>query len=314
MTQIIYSLTELTPTIPTHLAIGTFDGVHRGHQQLIQQLIASAKNDHAQSAVLTFFPHPRAVVGQLPDRYYLTTLDERLERLVQLGVDLIILLSFDQLLSQMKTADFIDLLCRHLLLRQLWGGNFALGYQREGDEQFLRELGQEHGYSVHTATPSLYQDGRISSSRIRATLAQGAMEDVAAALGRPYALRGEVVYGRQLGRTIGVPTANVAVWEAQLLPRRGVYVTRCWVDGRSYWAATNVGLRPTVEGTLTEQVEAHLLAFNENLYGRTVRLEFLHFLRPEQKFPNLDALKQQIALDIAELNNFSAEFPDCTPP
>ena len=136
MTQIINSLTELSPSLPTHLTIGTFAGVHRGHRQLIEQLITSAKNDHAQSAVLTFFPHPRAITAQLPQRYYLTTLEERLEKLTELGIDLLIVLPFDQTIRQMKTADFIDLLCQHLTLRQLWGETSHWGINGKGASNF----------------------------------------------------------------------------------------------------------------------------------------------------------------------------------
>lgn len=300
----ITQLHEVAAQRPTVLAIGTFDGVHRGHQQLLQQLVQAAQAQEARSAVLTFFPHPRAVITQTKGRYYLMPLADRVACLAEQGIDLIVTHPFDEAVRQTRATTFIDQLVTHLDIKQLWGGDFSLGYEREGDYAFLSQLGQARGFTVQQVAGLAMADGQpISSSRIRRSLANGDVADVAACLGRPYALSGEVVLGRQLGRTIGVPTANVAAWAQQIVPANGVYATRVWVDGVAYASATNVGVRPTVDDSTSITIEAHLLDFEQAIYGKTVRVEFIEYIRGEQKFAGLDALKVQISADIERVIN-----------
>ncbi len=294
----IHTLQEAPDRQPTYLAVGSFDGVHKGHQALLQAMIARARQDNVRTAVLTFFPHPKRVVAGQTGRYYITTLADRIELLAQQGVDLIITHPFDETVQHTRAADFMQQLVTYLDLRQLWGGNFALGYQREGDIPYLRKLGRSLGYTVELVDAlTLYKDKRVSSSRIRRAMAEGNMETVNGCLGRPYHLEGVVVKGDQRGRTIGFPTANLSVWEELLLPANGVYATAAVVDGKTFMAATNIGTRPTVDGR-SVVVEPHLLDFSGDLYGRTLRLHFYHRVRPEKKFDSLDALKAQIARDV----------------
>lgn len=294
----ITTLEAITERRPTVLAIGVFDGVHRGHQQLLHHLVSAAHRQAARSAVLTFFPHPAEVIRRQSGRYYLTTLDERLHLLAAQGVDLVIPFTFDETTRTTRAADFIAHIDHHLDLHQLWGGDFALGYQREGDLAFLTRLGSAMGFTVHAVTEKLLLDGeRVSSSRIRRGLANGNLADVNACLGRRFTVSGSVTQGQQRGRTIGFPTANLAVWEKQSLPAHGVYAAQAEVDGAVYGAATNVGVRPTVNGHGVT-VEAHLLDFAGDLYGKTVRLSFVERVRPEMKFAGLEALKTQIAADV----------------
>jgi riboflavin kinase/FMN adenylyltransferase len=292
---------EVAERRPTFLAIGVFDGVHRGHQTLLQTMVAAARAAKARPAVLTFFPHPSVVIQGMQGRLYLATLEDRVNLLAEQGLELIITHPFDDTVRHTRAADFMERLCRTLDLRQLWGGQFALGYNREGDLPFLTRLGQEKGYTVqHFEELVEWEGAPVSSSRIRRSLAAGNVAEVTGCLGRPYHLCGEVMQGAQRGRTIGIPTANLNVWDELILPTNGVYATYAWVGAERHVAATNIGVRPTVDGhQLT--IEAHLLDFDGDLYGREIKLEFVGRIRDEQKFPGLDALVAQIHADINQV-------------
>jgi len=291
-------LSEVDHKQPTCVAIGSFDGVHRGHQALLRRMVSRAHEEGMRAAALTFFPHPRRVLHTLPPRFYLTTLDDRVRLLAEQGVDLIITHPFDDEVRHIRAADFVDQLLSTLDMKELWGGNFALGYRREGDVPFLRHQGELKGFTVETLVEPVLYDGEIvSSRRVRAALEAGEMGEVTACLGRYFCVRGPVVKGDQRGRTIGFPTANVAVWDELLLPANGVYATYIWIGEARHLAATNVGVRPTVNG-MKLTVEAHILDFDADIYGEDVRLEFVRRVRPEMKFAGLDALKAQIAADV----------------
>lgn len=283
---------------PTYLAIGSFDGVHLGHQAVLRRMVAAARAAGVRPAVLTFFPHPKRVLQDLDGPYYITRLADRVDLLAGLGVELIITQPFTEEVRRTRAADFVAQLLRRLDMRQLWGGNFALGYKREGDVPFLRALGQEKGFSVEIVETMVEVAGDwVSSSRIRRCLRRGEIREANACLGRPYHVSGEVVVGDQRGRTIGFPTANLDVWAEQLLPANGVYAGYAWVGETRHLAATNVGVRPTVGGGAVT-VESHLLDFDGDLYGRELRVEFIQRVRPEKKFDGLPALKAQIGLDV----------------
>ena len=294
-------LSEVDHKRPTYVTIGSFDGVHLGHQTLLRAMVARARQDGARAAALTFFPHPRRVMQTLPPRFYLTTLDDRVQLLAEQGIDLIITHPFDDEVRQIRAADFVDQMLAALDMRQLWGGHIALGYKREGDVPFLRRQGAEKGFTVETMTDLIEWDGApVSSRRVRDALAAGDMATVNGCLGRLHSVRGLVVKGDQRGRTIGFPTANLALWDELLLPGFGVYATYATIHGRRYAAATNVGVRPTVNGGGVT-IEAHLLDFDEDIYGEEVRLEFVQRTRAEMKFAGLEALKGQILADVEEV-------------
>lgn len=306
MTTRVEQLSDVTERVPTFVAVGSFDGVHLGHRAVLNAMISEAKAVGARTAVLTFFPHPKRVLQQMTEPYYLGTLDERVGLLASLGIDLIITHPFNDTVRHTRAATFVDELCRYLDMRQLWGGNFALGYKREGDIPTLRQLGETRGYTVQQVEAMvMFQGERVSSSRIRRSLLEGDMAEVNGCLGRPYCVSGTVVEGKKLGRTIGFPTANVEFWHEQLLPTNGVYATTAWLGDEPHVAATNVGVRPTVNGSAVT-VEAHLLDFDADIYGRTLRLEFIDRIRPEMKFAGLDALKAQIAADVAQVRQLLA--------
>jgi riboflavin kinase/FMN adenylyltransferase len=281
------------------VTIGAFDGVHRGHQVLLRQLSEEARAQAGVPVVLTFHPHPAVVLRGIETPYYLTSPEERARLLEQSGIELVVTLPFNRELAAVGARDFVLALKARLGMRELWVGyDFALGRGREGDIPFLQRLGGELDFDLRVVEPFSLGEQAVSSSQIRALLREGAVSQAAQLLGRSYGFAGPVVHGDGRGRSIGIPTANVQAWEGQLLPRNGVYATWASVDGLRRPAVTNVGMRPTFENTPpVPRVEALLLDFDQDLYGKTVRLDFVEFLRPEQRFAGVQALLEQIELD-----------------
>lgn len=306
MTQALKRVTDLAAIgerSPTHLAIGIFDGVHLGHQELLSAMVKAARKEGTRPAVLTFFPHPREIIRGDHDPFYLCTLEDRLARMAELGLELAITLPFDEKTRHTRAADFVNDLCLHLNLNQLWGGNFGLGHNREGDLPFLQRMGEEKGFTVRLFEGIIEWQGEIvSSSRIRNGLREGDMTLVSACLGRDYSLSGVVVRGDGRGRELGIPTANLDFWPKLLLPANGVYASYAYLDGQRLPAATNIGFRPTVDGH-SLNVEAHLVNFEGDLYGREIRLDIVSRLRDERKFADLPALVAQIQADIIQVSH-----------
>src|SRR5215207_6418468 len=298
--ELVHGLLHSINEHATILTIGAFDGVHRGHQHLIESAVRRARELGCQSAVLTFDPHPDLVIHPERDRLYLTSLQERAELIERLGADLLIVMPFTRETMGLTAQDFMSKVCAAVVLRELWvGWDFALGRKREGDIARLRQLGQQLGYVVHPVAAFALADGTpISSTRIRSALAAGDLESAAMLLGRPFAVQGLVTKGDQRGRTIGFPTANVAVDQLHVLPADGVYVCHAEVGGQRYGAVTNIGVRPTFGGT-RRNVEAYLLDFVDDIYGETLRLTLRQRLRGEKKFDGIAALVKQITADVA---------------
>jgi riboflavin kinase / FMN adenylyltransferase len=297
--EIVHGLPQPINERATALTVGAFDGVHRGHQHLISATVRRARAQSYQSAVMTFDPHPDLVLNPQHERLYLADLEERAELIAELGVDLLIVLPFSQEIMALDAREFMERICKAVALRELVvGWDFALGRRREGNLTRLREIGREIGYSVHPAAQFAIDGTPVSSTRIRAALSAGDVEGAATLLGRPFSVRGQITQGDQRGRTIGFPTANLAVDRLRMLPGDGVYVCNAWRGRQRYGAVTNVGLRPTFDGT-RRTVEAYLLDFVGDLYGEVLRLEFRHRLRGEQKFEGIRALVAQINRDVA---------------
>jgi riboflavin kinase / FMN adenylyltransferase len=284
----------------TWLTIGSFDGVHRGHQEIIKNLISGAREAGAQAVVLTFHPHPAKVLGKRQNFYYLTSPDERATLLGAMGVDYVITYPFDLQVAATSALDFVTEIQTHLgFTHLLVGHDFALGRNREGDLPTLRHLGDKFGFTVDLIEQVKVDDLAVSSSQIRALLREGAVDQAGLMLGHPYVVKGTVVPGDGRGRTIGIPTANLNFWEEKLLPRQGVYVCHARIGEVVHGAVTNIGFRPTFDQQdLTPHVEAHLLDFDQDLYGQELSLEFIQRLRDEQRFPNPQALVTQIFQDI----------------
>ena len=282
------------------VTIGSFDGVHRGHQAIINYLVHGAHAASKPAVVVTFFPHPAVVLRGLPGPIYLTSDDERARLFADLGVDHVITLTFDQELASHTAQQFMQNLADALHLSRLIVGNdFGLGRGRQGDILTLRHLGETLGYEVDGFTPISINEQVISSTRIRHLITQGLVSEAALLLGRWHNLTGRVVHGDGRGRTIGIPTANLSIWPERVIPARGVYATLASIHNHPVPAVTNIGLRPTFEANAAlTRVESHLLDYDEDLYGMELRLDFVKFLRPEQRFPSASALLDQIHQDI----------------
>ncbi|MEJ5202403.1 MAG: bifunctional riboflavin kinase/FAD synthetase [Anaerolineales bacterium] len=280
--------------------IGAFDGVHRGHQALIQQLVSSAHNEQKPAVVVTFYPHPVVVLRKIATPFYLTSSEERAALLGELGVDYVVTLPFSFELSILSAHQFMQMLVEHLGLRKLFTGHdFALGHNREGNVERLRNIGEELGYEIEVVPPLDFGGEVVSSSRIRTLISKGEVQQAARLLGRLYSLSGQVVHGDGRGHGLGVPTSNLEVQPQRILPANGVYA--CWaiVNDQRIPAVTNVGLRPTFEDQpLQPRVETHLLDFQGQLYGQMIKLQFISRIRPEKRFSAVDELLDQIRKDI----------------
>jgi riboflavin kinase/FMN adenylyltransferase len=282
------------------VTIGAFDGVHRGHQAIIHDLVTSARQAGAPSVVITFYPHPAVVLGKKTNHYYLSHPAEREEMLKELGVDEVITLPFTRDLAALSPEEFLQPLQANLGMKELWVGyDFALGRNRAGNMPRLAELGKEFGYELKPLQPIQLGERVVSSSLIRENLANGEMEAANGMLGRLYSVTGKVVAGDGRGRQIGFPTANLSIWEEKLIPRNGIYAGFVWVAGRRYGAAISIGLRPTFGNDLLHpRVEPFILDFDRDIYGEEIRVDFVKFLRSETRYENIDELIFQIHADV----------------
>lgn len=301
--KIIHSPSELGPVRrKVCLAIGFFDGVHLGHQQIIRQTTSDARQHEALALILTFDRHPNAVIA--PDRAppLIYPLDQKLRVIESLGVDATLVLHFDKELSERSGEEFIRTLAAQAgPIRSICvGANFVFGHKRSGNVELLRRLGAELNFAVHGHAAVSLDGKAVSSTRIRQAIAAGHLDGAGQMLGRPYSLVGQVVLGDQLGRKLGFPTANIDV-TGLVLPRSGVYAAQVKSTGGLHRAVVNIGVRPTLTTAPAQvRVEAHLLGFSGDLYGTTLELVLLDKLRDEKRFPSVAELRDQIARDIAE--------------
>jgi riboflavin kinase/FMN adenylyltransferase len=287
------------PPWVTHpvIALGNFDGLHRGHLKIIERVRRGAAEHGGTPMAMTFDPHPPRIVR--PDKAppLLMTKPQRLAALQQAGIACVAVVRFTPELSQWDPETFVrTVLVDWLHVSEVWvGANFLFGHDRAGTFSVLRTLGQRHGFRADKIDPVRYKDFVVSSTRIRRLIAEGRMDEAGALLGRQYSLDGVVVEGRRRGRELGFPTANLMT-DNELLPPHGVYATMLTIDGIVHPALTSVGVNPTFdEGALT--VETHVLGFSGDLYGRQVRLSFVQRLRDERKFDDADALRAQMEAD-----------------
>jgi riboflavin kinase/FMN adenylyltransferase len=280
------------------LALGNFDGLHRGHRKILDRLRRVAGERHATSVVMTFDPHPPRVVR--PDKAppLLMTKAQKLEGLAQIGVDGAAIVRFTHELSQWSPEAFVrTVLVEWLRVSEVWvGANFLFGHDRAGNFSLLRALGGRYGFKAEKIDPVRYKDFVVSSTRIRRLVSEARVDEASALLGHPYFIDGTVVKGDARGRTIGFPTANVCSTN-ELLPPNGVYATTAIIDGVVWPSVTNIGTRPTVDSSGRITVETHVFDFDRDLYGTTVRVAFVQRLRDERAFESLDLLQAQIALD-----------------
>ncbi|MFT3701816.1 MAG: bifunctional riboflavin kinase/FAD synthetase [Agriterribacter sp.] len=281
------------------ITIGTFDGVHTGHKQIINQLKQEAAQINGETVIITFYPHPRKVVSPRPDVMLLNTPEEKTTLLDKEGIDHLVVVPFTPAFAEQTAAEYIS----HFLVGQIKPHTIIIGYDhrfgknREGDYLMLEACSTQYGFIVKEISEKILHEAAVSSTRIRQALSEGDIQTANELLGYDYFFEGKVVEGNKLGRTIGYPTANIEVSNTEkLIPANGVYAVEVKVNNRTLKGMMNIGVRPTINGT-KRTIEVNIFDFDEDIYGADIQVLLKFFLRAEQKFNGLDALKAQLAKD-----------------
>jgi riboflavin kinase/FMN adenylyltransferase len=297
--KIYKSLSKFKSNSKNFVTIGTFDGVHVGHQKVLKKLIKGAHKKKSETILLTFFPHPRMVLQKDVDIKLINTIDERIELLEKLGLDHLIIQKFTKKFSNQSALDFVrDVLKSTLNTQKLFVGyDHQFGKNREGDFKQLQEYGRTYKFGVKEISEKELDEITISSTKIRKALEAGFIEKVNEYLGYEFMLNGKVIKGQNLGEKIGFPTANLYIKETyKLIPKTGAYVVCSTIKSKKVFGMMNIGYRPTVKGK-HQTIEIHFFDFNKNLYNKKIKIEVLKFLRNEKKFESIDDLKKQLQLD-----------------
>ncbi|WP_296144187.1 bifunctional riboflavin kinase/FAD synthetase [uncultured Flavobacterium sp.] len=297
--KIFNTIQEFQSKNQTIATLGTFDGVHLGHGKIIERLTQSASDENCESLVLTFFPHPRMVLQNDGTIKLLNTIEERAVLLEKAGLDNLIVHPFDQKFSQMEAEEFVKtiLVDQFHIKKIIIGHDHRFGRNRSADINDLIAFGKIYNFEVEQISAEEIDEVSISSTKIRNALDTGNIGLANEYLGYNYFLTGKIIQGRQLGRTINFPTANIKIEEDyKLIPQNGVYIARSFIDGNLVYGMMNVGTNPTVDGK-KQSIEVHYLDFEGDLYDKTIAVELLHRIRSEEKFPSFDALRQQIEKD-----------------
>lgn len=289
---------------PTVITLGKFDGLHRGHELLMESLYEKSNSNGYKSVVFTFDIPPKKQI-QGTEGYVITTNDEKSHIFELAGVDYLIECPFTKEVMCMEPENFIEWIVKALSVKcVVVGTDFHFGHNRAGDYKVLQQYAEVYDYEVIVIT-KMQEDGRdISSTYVREEIQKGNIKKANHLLGYEYFVKSVVVHGKELGRTIGIPTINMILPEEKLLPPNGVYVTRVVIDENWYMGVSNVGCKPTIEGKHPIGVETYIIDFCQNLYDKVITVHFLDYIRPEQKFPSIDALKSQMNSDIAQAQNY----------
>ncbi len=281
------------------MTIGTFDGVHLGHQKVLSNLVSNAKKSGASSVLLTFFPHPRIVLYKNSDIKLINTIDERIKLLEKTGLEILVIQEFTKDFAEKTALDFV----KNVLVNNLEISNLIIGYDhrfgknREGNFEQLTEYGELFGFEVTKISQQEIDNIAISSTKIRKAIELGNIEEANRYLGYYFMLNGKVVEGKNLGEKIGFPTANLSVKETyKLLPKTGSYIVKAEIERETVYGMMNIGFNPTVKGK-KQTIEIHFFDFNKDLYGKNIQIDVLKFLRDEQKFDSVSALKNQLKID-----------------
>ena len=295
------------------LAIGEFDGLHLGHREVIRRAVETARKRRLPAAIMTFHPHPREVLGHEQYMTHITPLQEKLDLFEQAGVDVAYIVTFDSAFSQVSPSQFVnDMLVRLQVDTVVVGFDFRFGHKGGGDANALRELADGR-FAVEVVSPCHMDGVKVSSTLIRNCLEQGDVSRVQQLLGRYYSLTGKVVHGAKRGRLIGYPTANIEPDGPFIVPANGVYAIRLYWMGQPYSGVMNIGTKPTFEGDSTRRtLEAHLFDFSQTIYGESVKVELVAFIREERKFPSVDDLIAQIRRDADEAKALLVRMADST--
>ena len=292
--------------LPTVVTIGTFDGVHVGHQKIINRLVATAKKERLKSLILTFFPHPRMVLQKDLDLKLINTINERGDILSALGLDYLVIKKFSHEFSRLSAEDFV----KQILVDKLHAKKIIIGYDhrfgrnRNADIEDLKNFGNKYGFEVEEISAQDINDVAVSSTKIRKALDEGDMKKANAYLGYPFMLTGTVSKGRGIGRQLAFPTANIHIEERyKLIPKYGAYIVSSVIEGKPVYGMMNIGMNPTVNGE-KESVEVHFLNFDKDIYGKKVQIDVLQRIRDEQKFESVEALKNQLKKDKQKVVQF----------
>lgn len=306
--KIFNSFDEIRNIDETVIALGNFDGVHKGHQQIILRTVRSAKAVGLKSAVFTFSNHPSSVLGRGEPVQNILYAEEKIRIMEEMGVEYLFNVPFTEEILTMPPERFVqEILVDRLHIREAYCGfNYSFGYKASGTPEVLMHEGLKHGFGLHVQEPYKIDGTVVSSTYIRQFIREGRMEEATKFMGRFYAIGGDVVVGNKLGRTMGFPTMNVVIDETMVAPPNGVYITFCTVDGVRHPAITNVGNKPTI-GEYTKNIETHVFDYNEDAYGRHINVEFVRFTRPERKFSGLDELTKQIQSDCISARAYHRE-------
>jgi riboflavin kinase/FMN adenylyltransferase len=305
----IQNISNFSASEKTYVTIGTFDGVHFGHQKIIQKLVLEAKKANRKSVLLTFFPHPRMVLQKDNSLELINTIEERIELLKKTGLDYLIIHPFSRAFSRMSALAFVrDILVNQLNISKLIiGYDHHFGKNREGNIVQLSEYSHVYGFTVEEIPAQDIDDVSISSTKIRTALAKGNLKTANKYLGYPFMLNGTVVNGKQLGEKIGYPTANINIKEPyKLIPKTGVYIVLSEIQGANIYGMMNIGSRPTVDGGY-QTIEVHFFDFNANLYHQQLTINLLYFLRDEEKFDSIESLILQLKKDEQTARSFIAK-------
>lgn len=295
----ITDITTFTTQQPTVLTIGTFDGVHLGHQKIVERVVTTARQEGLLATVFTFFPHPRMVVQHDKGLKLIHTLEEKKQLLQQLGVDLLVVQPFNEAFAQLTAEEFVStILVQRLNVKKvIIGYDHRFGRNRTANIDDMRLFGKKYGFAVEEISVQEVDEVSVSSTKIREALNKGDVTTAEHYLGTPYSLTGRVVHGLKLGRTLGYPTANIQVTENyKLIPKDGVYAVYSYIDGRKVYGMMSIGKNPTIEGK-GASIEVYFFDFNGNLYDQKLTIEFVQYLREEQKFATIDLLKKQLQDD-----------------
>ena len=297
--KIFNSIKSFNATKPTIVTIGTFDGVHLGHQKIVAQITKNAHALNCESLVLTFFPHPRMVLQESTEMKQLNTLNEKIALLDNLGIDNLVVHPFDKEFSRLTAEEFVKkvLVDVFKIKKIIIGHDHRFGRNRTATIDDLINFGETYGFEVEQISAEEINEVSISSTKIRNALLEGNIELAANYLGYDYSLTGIIFKGKQLGRTIGYPTANITIEEDyKLIPNNGVYIAKSVLNGKTVFGMMNIGTRPTVDGT-KQTIEINFFDFKQDLYGQKITISLLHRMRSEQKFESIDALKNQLGKD-----------------
>ena len=285
---------------PTVVTIGTFDGVHLGHKSILKRLVQTAKEDNLESVVLTFFPHPRWVLQQSSELKLINTIDERKALIEECGLNHLVIHPFTKEFSRLTAEEYVeDILVKNLNVKKfIIGYDHRFGRNRNADITSLREFGRKFNFDIEEISVKEINDVAISSTKIRKALNQGNIETANEYLGYNFMISGTVIPGKAIGRTLGFPTANLQVSEKyKMIPGNGIYIVQSQIDSKEVYGVTSIGTNPTVGGT-EKTIETHFLNLEADLYGKSLTLEFLKFIRTEKTFDTLERLRQEIENDV----------------